>query len=96
MRMNRTIDFPHGWPVLPDDLMSNIDHEIDANVAEQMRSIQALATYPGWNFNAICWWDGERGQYLAAVYQFKRLTATYIAPSPLELMRDICRNFGSH
>ena len=74
--------------------MSNFDHEIDEKVAEELKTVQATADYPGWEFHATCWWDGARGMYLAAVRRYWSLCATYAAPTPKELMDEVSGDFG--
>ena len=74
-RLPELIDYPAGWPKL-DDLMSNFDHEINQSVAEELKTVQATADYPGWEFFATCWWDGARG-VLGRLVTFERLHAEH-------------------
>jgi len=93
-KLSEVIDYPRDWPEL-DTLMSNFDHEVDESVAAQLKEVKAVAKYPGWEFSATCWWDGERGQYLAAVRRYCSLRATYAAATPQGLMRLICEDYGN-
>jgi hypothetical protein len=88
------IDYPHDWPELGENLMSNFDHEVNEDVADKLRTTQAVAVYPGWEFNAKCWWDGQNARYLAAVRRYGTLRGTYAAPTPQDLMRAISMEYG--
>jgi hypothetical protein len=94
MKLDEAIDSPQDWPRLGDSLMSNFDHEVDEKIAAELRAVQAVANYPGWDFHATCWWDGARGMYMAAVRRYRSLRATFAAPTPRELMEEISAEFG--
>jgi hypothetical protein len=94
-RLPDLIDYPRDWPKLPDNLMSNFDHQINETVAKELKTVQATARYPGWGFHATCWWDGSRGRYLAAVRRFSYLVATYAAETPRQLMDMVCEDHGN-
>jgi hypothetical protein len=94
VKLEETIDYPQEWPRLGDSLMTNLDHEVDEKVAAELKQVQAVANYPGWNFHATCWWDGARGMYLAAVRCYRSLRGTYAAATPKELMDEISGVFG--
>lgn len=94
MKLEQTMDYPHDWPELDDSLMSNFDHEVDEKVAQELKTVRATAGYPGWDFNAKCWYDGATGLYMAAVRTYRQLRATFAAPTPKELMEEISAEFG--
>lgn len=75
-----------------DNLMSNCFYEIDQNVAEQLKSGDAVARYPAWDFYGTVWW--QDGQYHCQVMRFGQHVATISAPTPKELMHDCSDRFG--
>lgn len=85
------------WPVLPGEpfgktLMSNFDHDVDQEVAQQLRDGQVMVKYPGWNFFAACWFADE--QFHAGVYVLDDHRATISASTPEELMAAVSDEFG--
>lgn len=80
------------WPVLDDDLMSNFDHSVDQAVADRLRNEQVLAIYPGWDFNATCWFAD--GMFHAGVHVFHEYIETLSAGTPEELMTLVCEEYG--
>lgn len=94
-----TLPKPPNWPLLddPEDwgskhLMSNFDHEVDQDVAQELRNNQAMAKYAGWNFNADCWFAD--GQFHAAVHVYGVHRATVSADTPEALMELVSNTFG--
>jgi hypothetical protein len=89
---------PPDWPILRGEdgwtvaLMSNFDHEVDEEVAEKLRTENARAEYPGWNFNAECWFAD--GQFHAAVRTYHVHRETFSADTPEELMELVSGRFG--
>lgn len=84
------------WPLLGSwpgtNLMSNCDDEIDSEVAQQLQNEQVRAKYPGWDFNANCWFaDGE---YHAAVYVYHSRRAIISAKTPKKLKQAVSKRFG--
>jgi hypothetical protein len=91
------IKSPPDWPLLPGSwsgktLMSNFDHEINQEVAQQLRDGEFMAKYSGWNFNADCWFADE--QFYAAVYVYHTHRATFHAKTPQALMMLVSNAFG--
>ena len=87
------------WPVLKEEgtwtgknLMSNFDHQVDDVVAQQLRDEQVMAVYPGWDFNALCWFADDR--FHAAVYRYHVRRAIISASTPKKLMKAVCKAFG--
>lgn len=79
------------WPEVA-ALMSNCDNEVDEKVAEQLKTEQVVARYPGWNFNAMCWFSD--GLFHAAVWQYHVHVATMSAETPEQLMEAISSKYG--
>lgn len=73
-------------------LMSNRDHEVNQDVAQQLRNNQVLAEYSGWNFHATCWFADEQFHAEVCVHHVHR--ATVSAPTPEELMELVSSDFG--
>jgi len=86
-------DYPHDWPDAGDNLMSNFDGEVDQKIAARMKVEHVTANYPGWNFNAQCWFEG--GKFKAAVRCYSAHVATYAADTPEELRDEISAEYGS-
>lgn len=89
------------WPFIDHDdrgmygglLMSNFDHEVNEDVAERMKTEQVLAEYTGRDFHAVCWYCDD--QYHAKVCVYGVLRATISAPTPRDVMREVCEVFGA-
>ncbi len=81
------------WPMIHEDLMSNFDHEVDAEVAQRLRTEQVLAPYPGWDFHADCWFADD--QFHAAVFVYHVHRATLSADTPQELMELVSNEYGA-
>lgn len=80
------------WPMLDADLMSNFDHTVDSQVAQQLRSGPVMAKYPGWNFHATCWY--AEGMFHAAVYRHHAYADTISAATPESLMQAVSEEYG--
>lgn len=85
---------PPDWPVLNDCLVQGFDDAIDDQVAQQLRTRQVLAKYPGWNFHATCWFADD--QFHAAVRCSGAHVDTLTAATPQELVRLIAEGFDSN
>jgi hypothetical protein len=88
--MSELEDYPN-WPEI-DNLMSNFDREVDQDVAQRLQTEQVIANYPGWNFNAYCWF--KDGLFYAAVRRYGTHVATISAETPAELMENVSNEFG--
>ena len=72
-------------------VMTNFTHTIDHEVAKALVAPDAYATYPGWNFFATVWGEGEL--FHAEVQQWGRHVATH--SGTLEaLMNSISAEYG--
>lgn len=80
------------WPMLDDELMSNFDREVNAGIADQLRSRDVMARYAGSNFSADCWFAD--GQFHAAVHRYHAHVATMSAETPEELMDLVSDEYG--
>ena len=92
MKLEELIDYPK-WPRLPDAFITNHKHEINVGVAEQLRSILAVARYSA-RLEAVIWWNCERG-YMAAVRRRGALIATFAAVTARQLRDEISEEFGT-
>ena len=72
--------------------MSNNNGKVDHEVAQQLRDQQVMAKYPGWNFNAECWFADEK--FHAAVYTYHVYRMTISAKTPEKLMKKVRKQFG--
>lgn len=74
-------------------LMDNLDKQVDATVAEHLRTNQVLAEYPAWNFWAVVWFAD--GQFHADVQSYGRTVAIISADTPEEIMSQACEIGGA-
>lgn len=65
---------PSAMIQLGEPVMSNYDHQICQDIAEQINDGRYAADYPGWNFHATVWRDGEL--FKAQIMQYGNHTAT--------------------
>ncbi len=91
--MTETMDTcPEGWEEIY-QVMSNFDHEIDAKIAERLKSGNLFSSYPGWNFYATVWWSD--GNYHAEVKCYCIHQTTLVSDSLQEIMNEASTRWGS-
>lgn len=88
------MDIPEGAADLSVSVMSNYDGSIDREVETQLRETpnRFTADYPGWNFHARVWFDGE--SFHGRVKQYHVHVATATAPTLEKLMEVISDRYG--
>lgn len=83
---------PPDWPEAG-ELMTNFDHTVDAAMAARLQTEQVVASYPGWDFYATCWY--AEGQYHAAVRRFGQHIDTLSAETAEALMEETSALYGA-
>lgn len=90
--MTNLLEPPEDWEYIRSSLMSNSDHEVDAEIQGRMVNEKIIAPYPGWNFHAVCWFDGER--FHAAISRYGNHVDTFSAEAPEQLMELVSETYG--
>ena len=75
------------------DVMSNFDHEVDAEQAARLREGDCIGQYPAWNFFGYVWF--EDGEFHCMVKQYRVHVATLSASTLEELMEDASNRYGN-
>lgn len=86
---------PAGYGYVSDTVMTNYDHSIDGDVAEQIKKSGASAQYAAWNFCGHVWWNKDRNLWSCEIWQNGTHVNTLHADSLLELMDEACKLYGS-
>jgi len=78
---------------LEDDVMSNFDHVIDEDVANQLRERpnEVLATYPAMNCCTYVWFNGE--DFTAQIWTY-RTPREETTGSLQDIMDYVCGEYG--
>ena len=74
-------------------IMSNYDHSIDADIKKILSTQRAHSGYPGWNFHARVWYEGN--EWNAEVWQYGSYIETVSADELEDLKSAICEKYGS-
>ncbi len=94
--MNVTVLKPNPYESnqLAKSVMSNFDHAIDEDVAQELQKTKAYAHYPGWDFSGQVWWDRKGKQWCCGVWVYKRHVETMYAVDLRELMTEVSDKYG--
>lgn len=84
---------PDGYEYSGESVMSNFDHEIDADRAEALKHSQDLDQYAGWNFCGYIWWDKQAETYHCEVWCYGSHVETF-SGSLEEIMEQVCDEYG--
>ena len=79
---------------LDDDVMSNFDHRIDAELAECLKTAEAFARYAGWDFNGRVWWARDVERWRCEVWCYCTPVAVVEASSLEDIMSEVCERWG--
>jgi DNA modification methylase len=85
---------PENYIKHDDDIMSNFDHDIDNNVAEELKQTDQYAQYSGWNFCGEIWWDKESKKWCCEIWTHAFYRETYESDSLKEIMNSVSEKFG--
>ncbi len=85
---------------LPKDLeslgtiMSNIDHEIEDNAEEKLRTGKFWGEYTAWNFWAAIWFEEAINKFKAMIKQYRVHVATITGDDLSEIMELASEEYG--
>lgn len=77
-----------------DTVMTNLDHSIDYDVAEQLKKEEAIAQYSGWDFCGYVWWSREHERWMCEVWQYHSPIEVVEAETLEEIMSEVCSKYG--
>lgn len=78
-----------------DTVMSNFDHEIDDDIAIELKSVpNTIAQYAGWNFCGYVYWDRATDEWVCEVWQYQSLRETVKAEVLEDIMDEVSSKYG--
>lgn len=82
-------------PNLPeiDEVMSNFDHEINNEVADELKKGEGVSRYSGWEFNSIVWYDKKDKTFKSDVWRYHSLV-DHIDGTLEEIMQNTSDEYG--
>ncbi len=83
---------PEELEFIPENVMSNFDHEIDREVESKLRKGGFYAYYSAWDFHAEVWFDDSK--FKCMVRQHHSHVDTLEAETLEEIMKEACTKFG--
>ena len=72
--------------------MSNADHTIDYNIAEQLKKGDFYSQYAGWDFCGYVYWDKK--QWICEVWVYHSVVDTIKADTLEEIMTEVSNKYG--
>lgn len=75
-------------------LYSNFDHELNLEVAEEIKNKPLAAEYIAHNFHGSIWWNEEIGYWCIEISQNKLYKGTYISEEISFLINEVQDIFG--
>jgi hypothetical protein len=75
-----------------DNVMSNFDHEINYEIAEQLKTTNTFAGYPAWDFFGYVWY--ENNQYHCEINRYCVHIDTISADKIEEIMEIASEKYG--
>lgn len=82
-----------GLRYLPDPVMSNFDHVINAGVGAELERGGCYAQYAGWNFCGYVWWEAAAKTFNCEVWVYGS-PREIISGSLSEIMGQVCEKYG--
>lgn len=90
--MGSSSRIPESYSKYPETLMSNYDHTIEQDVAEEIKDKELYARYAGWNFCGYVWWEGE--MWNCEVWHYGSWQKTVNAETLEEIMSEVSDEYG--
>lgn len=75
-------------------VMTNFDHTIDQEIADQLFTNGGFAGYAGWNFRGKVWWAADLDRWACEVWQYHVHIDTICEPTLSELMDTVSTKYG--
>ena len=75
-------------------VMSNFDHAIDQEVAQELLAGDCRAEYTGWNFFGNVWYEPGPKKYCCEVMQYHATMETVECDTLEDIMRTVSEKYG--
>lgn len=93
--MNRMETIPKNYEEHSENLMTNFDHSIDNEVAQELKKDELWAQYTGWNFWAGVWWNRQRKEWSCMVKHYWVHVDTFHAATLENIMNIVSEIYGN-
>ena len=90
MKTNRRI--PDNYTEHAEAIMSNLDHSIEEDIAEEIKGKELYAQYSGWHFCGYVWWQDDK--WCCEVWRYNSHVATFESDTLEEIMQEVSMEYG--
>lgn len=86
------IRVPDSFEKYNETIMSNLDHDIDQEVADHIKNKPLHSQYSGWNFCGTVWYQNEK--WHCEVWTYNCYNETVSCDTLQEIMDNVCATYG--
>ena len=72
--------------------MTNSDHTIEEDVAQELKTGKFYSQYPGWNFCGYVWWNKDK--WSCEVWKYNSHITTVHGYTLQEIMDKVSEDYG--
>ena len=77
-----------------EEIMSNFDHQIEEDIAQELKERPCFSRYAGWSFNGKVWYDRSKEIYRCEIWQYHSYMGT-LSGTLQEIMNQASDEYGS-
>ncbi len=87
-----TTTITESYEMLPKTIMSNLDHTINHDVGEKLKTGKYYSQYSGWNFCGYVWWNENK--WSCEVWQYNEIVDVIHATNLAHIMIMVSEKYG--
>ena len=92
--MTKPNTIPDDYVEIEDEVMTNLDHSIDEEIAERLKNEEIWAQYSAWDFCGYVWWNRESNQWSCMIWVYRSHVETIHADTLEEIMEEASKRHG--